>query len=202
MLACSPSDFCQTSVGCVRRNSVGLPLAMSIRIPSVLVILVAGLLSVHWQSIGKVRLTEMSAQKCSDQLRKLIGKILWWKSKKIWILLTLSPTESAWKSSGSVKTSGTGTVRGIEELGASFEWGVECKGGFDSFLLSLLCSILNDLSFQGDRSPHSTFFLPSTLEWWGFSGSNGVKDCGTCDWDSKLDGIGGVGWITSQLWPW
>ena len=95
----------RTSIGRVCWNSIGLPLAMSVRIPSVLVISVAGLLSVHWQSVGKVRWTARSAQKCSDQLRRIIGKILWWKSKKIWILLTLSLSESAQKSSGSVKTS-------------------------------------------------------------------------------------------------
>ena len=94
LLACSPSDFRRTSIGCVRQNSVGLPLAMSVGIPSVLVISVAGLLLVHWQSIGKVRWTDWSGQKWSDQLRKILGKILWWKSRKIWILLTLSPTES------------------------------------------------------------------------------------------------------------
>ena len=38
LFACSPSDFCRTSIGCVRWNSVGLPLALSIGIPSVLVI--------------------------------------------------------------------------------------------------------------------------------------------------------------------
>ena len=64
-----------------------------------------GLLLVHWKSIGKVRWTLWSDQKCPDKHQKIIGKILWWKSKKICILLTLSPTESAQKSSGSVKTS-------------------------------------------------------------------------------------------------
>ena len=65
--------------------------------------LVAGLLLVHWQSIRKVCCTEWSSQKCSDQLQKIPRKILWSKSRKISILLTLSPMESARKSSGSVK---------------------------------------------------------------------------------------------------
>ena len=44
--------------------------------------LVAGLLFVHWQSIGKVRWTKWSSQKCLDQLRKILGKILWSKAEK------------------------------------------------------------------------------------------------------------------------
>ena len=64
-----------------------------------------GLLSVHWKSVGKVRWTKRSDQKCSDKHRKIIGKLQWLKSRKKTILVTLSPTESTQKSSGSVKTS-------------------------------------------------------------------------------------------------
>ena len=53
----------------------------SVGIPSVLVIssamLGVGLLLVHRKSIGKVRWTERSDQKCPDKHRKIIGKLLY-----------------------------------------------------------------------------------------------------------------------------
>ena len=70
------------------------------------------LLAVSWNSVGacrafpvdygcwfalsplKVCWTFQSDQKCLDKHWKIIGKILWWKNKKICILLTLSLMES------------------------------------------------------------------------------------------------------------
>ena len=75
-------------------QSIRLPLAVSLGIPLDFhwlcplefhrswSFLVAGLLLVHWQSIRKVHWTERSCHKCLDQLRKIIGKILWSKSQK------------------------------------------------------------------------------------------------------------------------
>ena len=76
-----------------------------------------GLLSVHRKSVGKVRWTKRSNQKCSDKHQKIIGKLQWLKSRKKSILVTLSPTESARKSSGSVKTSMENLAATLSNLG-------------------------------------------------------------------------------------
>ena len=90
----SPLEFHQTSAGCPLDFHWCLPV-----ISSGLMVLVCS------QSIGKVRWTKRSNQKCLDKHWKIIGKLQWLKSRKKSILVTLSPTESARKSSGSVKTS-------------------------------------------------------------------------------------------------
>jgi len=69
-----------------------------------------GLLLVHWKSIRKVCWTERSDQKCLDKCQKIIGKLLYSKGRKKSILGTQSPTESAQKSSGSIKTSTIGAL--------------------------------------------------------------------------------------------
>jgi hypothetical protein len=90
--------------------SVGLPLVLAGHFEWTVA---AGLLIVHRFSNGKVRRTERSDQKWPDKQRKVSGKLLGLQSKKNCVLNTLSPTESARKSSGSVKTSQNITKVGL-----------------------------------------------------------------------------------------
>ena len=86
----------------VHWTPIRLPLDMSIGNP----------LDFHWfgcgfavspleKSVGLCGPTKNARTSTRKSLEKYCGK----KAKKIWILLTLSPTESTQKSSGSVKTS-------------------------------------------------------------------------------------------------
>ena len=91
--------------GCFPRKDISTRWCCWVLVSHFLWTMFAGLLLLHCKSIRTVCWTERSDQKCPDKHWKIIGKLLYSKSRKIAILVTPSPMESARKSSGSIKTS-------------------------------------------------------------------------------------------------